>query len=87
VNGLHRHARDQWFSAAQSIPRSIAEGNGKQSVKDRSRFLEIARGSAMECAAFEYNLDVAEKRFEQEATELTSQLHIFPVRRPSKAVE
>jgi len=37
--------------ASTSIPLNIAEGNGKFSVKDRARFLEMARGSALECAA------------------------------------
>jgi len=49
--GANRHARDQWLRAAQSIPLNIAEGNGKQSLKDKNRFFEIARGSALECAA------------------------------------
>ena len=30
---------------------NIAEGNGKQSLKDKNRFFEIARGSALECVA------------------------------------
>ena len=51
LNGPERHARDQWLRAAQSIPLNIAEGNGKQSLKDKNRFFEIARGSALECAA------------------------------------
>jgi four helix bundle protein len=51
LNGPERHARDQWLRAAQSIPLNIAEGNGKQCLKDKNRFFEIARGSALECAA------------------------------------
>jgi four helix bundle protein len=51
LSGVNRNLRDQWLRAAQSIPLNIAEGNGKQSLKDRNRFFEIARGSALECAA------------------------------------
>jgi len=43
--------KDQLDRASTSIPLNIAEGNGKFSGKDRSRFLEMARGSALECAA------------------------------------
>jgi four helix bundle protein len=53
LSGLHRHARDQWLRAAQSIPLNIAEGNGKRSPNDRARYFEIARGSALECAAIQ----------------------------------
>ena len=44
-------ARDQLDRASTSIPLNIAEGNGKFSRRDRARFLEMARGSALECAA------------------------------------
>ena len=49
--GANRQTREQWLRASQSIPLNIAEGNGKQSLKDKNRFFEIARGSALECAA------------------------------------
>src|SRR5213595_3395009 len=44
-------AKDQLDRASTSLPLNIAEGNGKFSDKDRSRFFEMARGSALECAA------------------------------------
>ena len=53
LNGIHRHARDQWLRASQSIPLNIAEGNGKTADADRRRYFEIARGSALECAAIQ----------------------------------
>jgi four helix bundle protein len=60
LTGVHRHARDQWLRAAQSIPLNIAEGNGKQSLKDKNRFFEIARGSALECASIHDVLHVCD---------------------------
>jgi four helix bundle protein len=46
---------DQLDRASTSIPLNIAEGNGKFTGADRCRFFDIARGSALECAA---SLDV-----------------------------
>jgi four helix bundle protein len=54
----HRNAKDQLLRASQSIPLNIAEGNGKASDGDRRRFFEIARGSALECAAVQDVLEV-----------------------------
>ena len=37
--------------ASTSLSNNLAEGNGKRSAMDRCRFLDILRGSALECAA------------------------------------
>ena len=47
--------------AATSISLNIAEGNGKYTAADRCRFFDIARGSALECAAC-LDVLVAKKR-------------------------
>src|SRR4051812_1842795 len=43
--------RDQLDRASTSIVLNLAEGNGKFTDSDRCRFFDIARGSALECAA------------------------------------
>jgi four helix bundle protein len=59
--------------ASGSITNNIAEGNGKRSRTDRCRFLDIARCSALECAA---RLDtlVARKRMDPIEAEEGKQL-------------
>ena len=74
LKGSHRFARDQWLRASQSIPLNIAEGNGKASSNDRRRFFEIARGSALECAAVQDILRVGNALDEKEHLERKSQL-------------
>ncbi len=42
---------NQFDRASTSVALNIAEGNGKFTAKDRCKFFDIARGSALECAA------------------------------------
>jgi len=57
--------RDQLDRASTSVPLNIAEGNAKFSMKDRCRYLDIADGSALECAAA-LDVLVAQKRVQPE---------------------
>lgn len=50
VNGKAA-VKDQLDRASTSVALNIAEGNGKFAIRDRCRFLDFARGSALECAA------------------------------------
>lgn len=47
----NRNIADQLDRASISVPLNIAEGNGKTYPKERKRFFEIARSSALECAS------------------------------------
>jgi four helix bundle protein len=42
LKGADRHAGVQLLRASQSIPLTIAEGNGKRSAPDRKRYFQIA---------------------------------------------
>ena len=55
LSTCRQSAVKQLDRASTSVPLNIAEGNGKRSLVDRCRYLDIARGSALECAA---SLDV-----------------------------
>lgn len=67
IYGLSQQLR----RAAVSIPSNIAEGNGREGVKDYIRFLNIARGSLKEV---ETQLIIAEKLDFISATQLESAL-------------
>jgi len=44
-----KEIKDQMKRAALSIPLNIAEGNGRNTLKERSQFYKTARGSLFEC--------------------------------------
>ena len=74
LNGVHRHAHDQWLKASQWIPLNIAEGNGKTAEGDRRRYFEIARGSSLECAAIQDVLVVDKALDEEQSRERKNEL-------------
>ena len=43
------HLKDQLFRAATSIPLNLAEGNAKQSVREKKRFYQTSYASLQEC--------------------------------------
>ena len=49
--GFHREVCDQLDRASLSSLLNTAEGNGKRQGKQRAKFFDDARGSAVECAA------------------------------------
>ena len=49
--GPNGDVRNQLDRASTSVPLNIAEGNGKFSIRDRIKYLDIAYGSALECSA------------------------------------
>ena len=53
---------EQLDAASTSIPLNIAEGNGKFTPRDRCKFFDISRGSALESAAA-LDVIVAKKYF------------------------
>jgi len=49
--GIGSSYKSQLERASSSIVHNIAEGNGKYTSKDRCKYFDIARGSALECAS------------------------------------
>src|SRR5881392_1555122 len=69
--------KDQLDRASTSVPLNIAEGNGMFAIRDRCRFLDFARGSALECAAC---LDVlVAKRLSEEAVVRAGKEQLFEI--------
>ena len=62
--GKASSAKQHLDETSSSIPNNIAEGNGKWSKRDRKKFFEIARGSALECASC-LDILVARQRVER----------------------
>ena len=50
--GSHGHAKEQLLTSVGSIAANIAEGYGRPTTADRSRFLSYALGSAREAIAW-----------------------------------
>jgi four helix bundle protein len=50
-DGFYREARDQLDRASLSALLNTAEGNGKRQGRQRAKFFDDARGSAVECSA------------------------------------
>jgi four helix bundle protein len=50
--GFHREVCDQLDRASLSSLLNTAEGNGKRQGRQRAKFFDDARGSAVECAAW-----------------------------------
>ena len=48
---LPRHLKDQMSRASSSICLNLAEGSGKQTIKDKKKFYSISLGSLRECQA------------------------------------
>lgn len=59
---------DQLDRASTSVPLNIAEGNGKFTSRDRCKFFDTARGSALECAAC-LDVLVAKEKIDSETAE------------------
>lgn len=68
LGGCKSSAVNHVEDSSRSILNHIAEGNGKRSLRDRCRFFDIARGSALECAA-RLDVLVARKQLDEDRVE------------------
>ena len=79
-------ATKQLDRASTSVVLNIAEGNGKRSKADRARFLEISRGSALECAAC-LDVFVARKTLEPDDVEAAKTILVRIVSMLTKLID
>jgi four helix bundle protein len=88
------HMKDQLFRAATSIPLNLAEGNAKQSVKEKKRYYQTAYGSVQECKTIlklieckdENLVDTADKLGAWIFKLLNSEITVFKFRDTGKPV-
>jgi four helix bundle protein len=71
---------NQLDRASTSIPLNIAEGNGKHTSPDRCRYFDIARGSALECAAC-LDVLVAKKKIDEDKERGINNCYIWTARK------
>ena len=71
----HADLANQIKRASISIPLNIGEGAGKRSKADSRKYFDIARGSAMECAAALDVCSVLEILSEKDKVESKQLLH------------
>ncbi len=72
--------------ASTSISLNIAEGNGKRSLKDRCRFFDISKGSALECSAC-FDVLVARRVLDVKQVEAGKELLVRIVEMLSKLIK
>ena len=68
-------AKDHLQRAAISVPVNIAEGNAKTSLKECTNYIEVAIGSALECAACTDVLAAKELIDDEQGIDGKEQLH------------
>lgn len=67
--------RDQLLRAASSIALNLAEGNAKNSVKDKKRFFQMAYGSLRECQTIFRLAKIEDQNLHKKADHLGASLY------------
>ncbi len=80
---LPLHLKNQIDRASSSIALNIAEGSGKDSIKDRKRFYSIALGSLRESHAILMLGNVSNKKLDNLVDQLGACLYTLVNKAPS----